>query len=51
MLENPYSGLGNPEKLKHELTGKMSRRINNQHRIIYEIHENYLLIHSLRRHY
>ncbi len=51
MLENPYSGLGNPEKLKHELTGKMSRRINKQHRIIYEVHNKYLLIHSLRGHY
>jgi toxin YoeB len=28
ILENPYSGIGNPEKLKHELTGKMSRKIN-----------------------
>jgi toxin YoeB len=47
----PYSGIGSPEKLKYELSGKMSRRINQQHRIIYEVYENYLLVHSLRGHY
>ena len=51
MLEDPYSGIGNPEKLKYELQGKMSRRINNKHRIIYEVHKKFLLVHSLRGHY
>jgi len=53
--ENPYSGIGKPEALKHELSGKWSRRIDREHRLIYEvIDENtieILNIISLRGHY
>ena len=38
-------------KLKHQLTGLWSRRINKEHRIIYEINEYSVLIHSARGHY
>jgi toxin YoeB len=38
--EHPYTGIGKPEKLRHELSGKWSRRINNEHRIIYSVNEN-----------
>jgi toxin YoeB len=37
MLKTPFEGLGKPEALKHNLSGKWSRRINSQHRIVYEV--------------
>ena len=51
--ENNYTGIGKPEPLKHELTGLWSRRINQEHRLVYEIDEknNRLIIHSLKGHY
>ena len=48
---NPYIGIGKPEQLKHELTGKWSRRINAEHRIIYEVINSKIVIHSLKGHY
>ena len=36
---NPYEGTGNPEQLKHQLSGFWSRRINKKDRLIYEIIE------------
>ena len=38
--ENPTEGIGKPEQLKHNLSGSWSRRINQEHRIVYEIKEN-----------
>ncbi|WAC40660.1 Txe/YoeB family addiction module toxin [Pedobacter sp. SL55] len=53
--ENPFSGIGKPDPLKYELSGSWSRRINEEHRIIYEIHDNetvvILEIQSLKGHY
>ena len=51
--ETPYSGIGKPEPLKHHLAGLWSRRINYEHRLIYEVIEtdNVILIHSLKGHY
>ncbi|MGO9661372.1 MAG: Txe/YoeB family addiction module toxin, partial [Acidimicrobiales bacterium] len=37
---DPYSGLGKPEPLKHELSGCWSRRINPEHRLVYQAHED-----------
>jgi toxin YoeB len=39
LINHPSTGTGQPEKLKHELSGKFSRRINRKHRLIYEIDE------------
>jgi len=39
LQEHPYSGTGKPEALKHELSGKWSRRINKKDRIIYTVHD------------
>jgi len=51
-IENdPFNGIGKPEKLKHNLSGTWSRRINQEHRLVYEIKDNKLLIHSLKEHY
>ena len=52
---HPYEGIGKPEPLKHKLSGYWSRRINQEHRIIYEIIDentlNILSIISLKGHY
>lgn len=47
----PYSGIGQPEALKYELSGYWSRRINQEHRIIYSIQPTRIIIHSLKGHY
>jgi toxin YoeB len=53
--QNPYEGIGKPEPLKYNLSGAWSRRINLEHRLIYEINErNELIILdvlSLKGHY
>ena len=44
-LENtPFTGVGNPEQLKHTLSGLWSRRINSKDRIIYSVNENLVLV-------
>jgi toxin YoeB len=47
----PYQGLGNPEPLKYELTGFWSRRIDREHRLVYQVFEDELLIYSCKYHY
>lgn len=42
--EDPFTGIGKPEPLKYELSGSWSRRINEEHRIIYEIIEGNLIV-------
>jgi len=49
--ETPYTGIGQPEALKYELSGYWSRRINQEHRIIYSIEPARIIIHSLKGHY
>ncbi len=51
IIENPFEGIGKPEPLKFNLKGCWSRRINQEHRLIYEINDNQILIYSLRGHY
>jgi toxin YoeB len=51
ITQTPFDGIGKPELLKHNLTGCWSRRINQEHRIVYEITDNKILIHSLKGHY
>ncbi len=48
---NPFEGIGKPESLKHALTGFWSRRINDEHRIVYKVTEDNILIAQLRYHY
>ena len=49
--ENPFTGIGKPEPLKFKFSGAWSRRINREHRIIYEISEKLITILSLKGHY
>lgn len=48
---DPFSGTGKPEPLKHDLAGFWSRRIDLEHRIVYKVFENELIIISCRFHY
>ena len=47
----PYSGIGKPEPLKHALAGYWSRRITEEHRMVYKIEGDSMLIAQLRYHY
>jgi toxin YoeB len=49
--DDPYNGIGKPELLKHDFAGHWSRRINQEHRIIYKLQDSGLTIYSLRFHY
>lgn len=48
---DPFKGTGKPEPLKHALAGFWSRRINDEHRMVYKVEEDALLIAQLRYHY
>lgn len=47
----PFSGIGKPEPLKHALAGYWSRRITEEHRMVYKAEKDALLIAQLRYHY
>ena len=47
----PFAGVGKPEPLKHALSGYWSRRTTDEHRIVYRVEEDALLIAQLRFHY
>jgi toxin YoeB len=51
LTEHPFEGTGKPEPLKHILTGSWSRRINLEHRLIYEVLQETVLIYSAKGHY
>jgi toxin YoeB len=48
---DPYSGVGQPEPLKHNLSGAWSRRINKEHRLVYKVEEETVYIIGLKGHY
>ncbi len=48
---DPFVGLGKPEPLKHDLAGLWSRRITDEHRLVYKITEAEIVIVSCRFHY
>lgn len=48
---DPFKGLGEPEPLKHNLAGCWSRRIDAEHRLIYEVKESKIRILACRFHY
>ncbi|CDM42889.1 Txe/YoeB family addiction module toxin [Ectopseudomonas oleovorans] len=47
----PFEGMGKPEPLKHALAGYWSRRINEEHRLVYRLREHEILIAQVRYHY
>ena len=48
---NPFDGIGKPEPLKYDLAGFWSRRIDREHRLVYQVINNEILIYSCRYHY
>lgn len=48
---NPFEGTGKPEPLKHQLTGCWSRRIDQEHRLVYQIIDEKIRILACRYHY
>lgn len=48
---HPFEGIGKPEPLKFDLRGFWSRRIDREHRLVYQVIENGLIIYSCRFHY
>ena len=48
---SPFEGIGKPEPLKHALSGYWSRRINDEHRIVYKVSNDAMFIAQLRYHY
>ena len=51
VLRDPFAGIGKPEPLKHAFQGYWSRRINEEHRIVYKILGDSVLLAQLRYHY
>ena len=49
--KSPFSGLGKPEPLKHELKGYWSKRITDEHRLVYKVTDDSLIVIQCRRHY
>jgi toxin YoeB len=48
---SPFDGIGKPEPLKHALSGYWSRRIDDQHRLVYAINDDAVLLAQMRYHY
>ena len=47
----PFEGIGKPEPLKGNLSGFWSRRIDDEHRLVYEVVEEEITVHAVRDHY
>ena len=48
---NPFKGIGKPEPLKHQLKGCWSRRINYEHRLVYKVTTDAIIIIGCKYHY
>ncbi len=48
---DPFQGIGKPEKLKHDLSGCWSKRINREHHLVYQVLEDRIRIIACRYHY
>lgn len=48
---DPFDGIGKPEALRHGLTGLWSRRIDDEHRLIYSVNDKKIIIAQCRYHY
>jgi len=51
IIIDPYNGIGKPEPLKYELTGKWSRRIDKENRLVYAVTDGTILVYTLKGHY
>jgi toxin YoeB len=48
---SPFTGLGKPEPLRHELQGYWSRRIDDEHRLVYKVTDEAIIIIACKYHY
>ena len=48
---DPFAGLGKPEPLKHDLSGLWSRRITDEHRLVYRVTDEEIVVVSCKFHY
>jgi toxin YoeB len=48
---DPFTGIGKPEPLRHQLKGWWSRRINDEHRLVYQVTDGGITIAACRMHY
>ncbi|ESQ87539.1 toxin YoeB [Asticcacaulis sp. AC460] len=51
VIRSPFEGIGQPEPLKHDWSGYWSRRIDQEHRLIYRVTDDAILIAQCRFHY
>jgi toxin YoeB len=51
LTEHPFEGAGKPELLKYDFAGYWSRRVNREHRIVYEVTEDIVFVLSAKGHY
>ena len=51
IIRSPHAGIGKPEPLKHAFRGYWSRRIDSEHRLVYRVVEDGILIAQMRFHY
>jgi toxin YoeB len=49
--KNPFDGIGKPEPLKNDLKGYWSKRINDEHRLVYKVNETQIIIIACKYHY
>lgn len=50
-LRHPFEGIGKPEPLRHELAGAWSRRVDQEHRLVYVVEKGDLVVLQCRSHY
>lgn len=51
ITRTPFTGTGKPERLKHDLAGWWSRRIDRKHRIVYRVEDDCIILAQARNHY
>lgn len=51
IMHTPFEGKGKPEPLKYDLAGFWSRRIDREHRLVYQVSNNEVLIYACKYHY
>jgi toxin YoeB len=50
-VRNPFGGMGKPEPLKHNFKGFWSKRITDEHRLVYTVTEEAIIVAQCRKHY
>jgi len=51
IIREPFEGIGDPEPLKHNWSGYWSRRIDREHRLVYKVADEAIIIVQCRYHY